>query len=833
MDFFPAHDPVLIFSIVMATVLIAPIFAEKLRLPGIIGLILFGIILGPHVANVLERDKTIELLGTIGLLYIMFQAGLEINLEEIKKNKHLSLIFGIMTFSIPLILGTVAGLYILKLSVPASVLLASMFSSHTLLTFPIVSKLGLSKKKSVTATIGGTIITDTLAILILAVIMALNSGDIDASFWIKLVLFSAVYAMTVIIFLPKITAWFFCRFFSESGIENYVFVITALFVSASFSHLIGLEPIIGAFFAGLILNPLIPEKSVLMNRIQFVGNSLFIPFFLISVGMLIDPIVIFTDLNAIKVSVVMIIIAFAAKEIAARFFSKVAKFSKLDRGLIFGMSVNQAAATLAVVIVGFNNGIFEEDILTGTIMMIVVTCFFGAIITQKYAKKIVINDKENVDFTSKNELERILIPIANPESVVNLMDFAFLLHPKTSHEPLYPLHIVLENENVEQSLIEGESILTKAGFRANGMQKSIVPLNKIDMNISSAIIKSVNEQRISKIVLGWNKKGQFKSSFFDTIALQLAKYCDEMIFVSKIVKPLNIMERIILIVPPFIYKQKGFLDTVKSLKKIGSEIAAEWIIVAEEQTFNAIEPNFTKQKTKIKHHYIKSWKKVISDIETIIKPNDMIIQMIARKGHIAWRLNFEQMPDLLDASFKDNNIIALYPICTVGKTFESADESDEVVDEENEMLALVPASNIMFNLPDKNPEVALEKLVENKYPDSKDVVLKNIIEVLHDYPLELTEDIVLIHIRTTIVSEYQIFMVINKDGFSIKKMQNDHRLMIVLLSPESKSTQSHLNILSRLSRLVTMQDFTKSILKADTYQEFRELMNNEQQERGD
>lgn len=824
MDIFPVHDPVVIFSIVMMAVLVAPLLAERVRLPGIIGLIFFGIILGPYVTNVLERDRTIELLGTIGLLYIMFQAGIEINLEEIKKNKHHSVMFGLLTFLIPLISGTLAGYYLLNLNLPSSILLASMFSSHTLLTFPIVSRMGLAQKKSVTATIGGTIITDTLAFVVLAVIIAAETGELDLAFWLRLATYSGIYVFSVVFFLPKITVWFFRYFVTESGVEDYVFVITALFVSSFFSHLVGLEPIIGAFLAGLILNPLIPGKSVLMNRIRFVGDSLFIPFFLISVGMLIDPSVLFTETSALKVAFIMTFVAFFSKDLASRVFSKIVKFTKPEQGLVFGMSVNQAAATLAVVLVAYNIGIFEEDILTGTIVMIVATCFFGSILTQKYARKVALSEKGVQDLSGGEKLERILIPISGHDNVIDLMDFAFLLHPDTSHEPLYPLHIALEGPDVEKEIIEGETILTKASVRAGGVQRAIVPLNKIDYNIPSAIVRAVNEQRISKLIVGWSKSGQFISSFYETTTEKIAKMCDKMIFVTRIVKPLSIMERIVLIVPPYVYRQNGFIDTINSLQELRKAVSTEWFIISEEETFNEIVHLFPEQRHNVKHLFVRSWKRVVKDLDGYVGINDLVIQILPRHGSVAWRMIFDQLPGNLKNRFKVNNIVVVYPFRKALDYSKKEQKHEQVEQNGNEVFDLVPASNFYLNMHESDPFLLFEKLRKNRFFSKNENVIEVLREVLNEFPLEMTKEIVLVHSRTDMVADYQIYIAVNRNGFKIDKLEGKHKIIFILLSPEDKSTQSHLNILSKISRFATIGRLVDALLKADSYQNFTELM---------
>ncbi|WP_026710363.1 cation:proton antiporter [Flavobacterium filum] len=348
----PLKNPVLLFSLLLFIILFAPILLNKLRIPHLIGLIIAGALIGPNGFNLIARDMSIILFGTVGLQYIMFLAGLEIDLAEFKKNSRKSLVFGMLTFSIPMILGTVVGYYVLKFSMPTSVLLASMFASHTLLAYPLVSKLGVAKNRAVNITVGGTMITDTLALLVLAVIAGMQTGEINQEFWIRLGVSVLVFGLVVMLIFPIIGRWFFKRF--DDNISQYIFVLAMVFLGCTLAELAGIEAIIGAFLAGLALNRLIPHTSPLMNRIEFVGNALFIPFFLIGVGMLIDYKAFIKDSNTIEVAGIMTICAIIGKYLPAYITQKIYGFSSDERRLIFGLSNAQAAATLAAVLVGFN-----------------------------------------------------------------------------------------------------------------------------------------------------------------------------------------------------------------------------------------------------------------------------------------------------------------------------------------------------------------------------------------------------------------------------------------------------------------------------------------------
>ncbi|MDO9614798.1 MAG: cation:proton antiporter, partial [Bacteroidota bacterium] len=379
----PLTNPVLKFLVILVIILFAPILLNKIRIPQILGLIIAGAIIGPNGINLLLRDSGIILSGTAGLLYIMFLAGLEIDLAEFKKNSSKSLIFGMFTFLIPMTMGTLAGLYVLNFPMLTSVLLASMFASHTLIAYPILSKLGVTKNRAVNIAVGGTLITDTLALLVLAVIVGMTTGEVNSQFWTKLTISIILFGLTVMILFPIIGHWFLKRY--DDNVSQYIFVLAMVFLGAVLAEVAGIEAIIGAFLSGLALNRLIPATSPLMNRIEFVGNAIFIPFFLIGIGMLVDYRAFFLDFETIKVAAVMTVVATSAKFMAAWLTQKSLKFTVDERRLIFGLSNAQAAATLAAVLVGYNvilgqsaNGepirLLSESVLNGTIVMILITC---------------------------------------------------------------------------------------------------------------------------------------------------------------------------------------------------------------------------------------------------------------------------------------------------------------------------------------------------------------------------------------------------------------------------------------------------------------------------
>ena len=471
----PLTDPVLKFLLILVIILSAPLLLNKLKIPHLLGLIIAGAVIGPHGLNLVLRDSSIILSGTAGLLYIMFLAGLEIDMGDFKKNSGRSFVFGMYTFLIPMALGIIAGLYLLNFSMETSILLASMFASHTLIAYPIISKLGISKDKSVSITVGGTMITDMLALLVLTVIVGMATGQITEHFWAQLSVSIVVFVLFVIIVFPIIGRWFFKRV--QDSISQYIFVLVMVFLGAYLAELAGIESIIGSFLAGISLNRLIPRTSPLMHRVEFIGNSIFIPFFLIGVGMLINYRVFFTSFDTIKVGIIMIVVATVAKYAAAWLTQKTFHLSADQRRVIFGLSNAQAAATLAAVMVGHNvilgqtpDGqpirLLNESVLNGTILMILVTCTIASFSAQKGAHNLAAVSSEK-DETPQTSQERILIPVSNEDTAEELINLSLASKSKKNTHNLYALNILdTKAAGDEQQLKKSRRLLENAALTA-------------------------------------------------------------------------------------------------------------------------------------------------------------------------------------------------------------------------------------------------------------------------------------------------------------------------------------------------------------------------------
>jgi Kef-type K+ transport system membrane component KefB len=387
----PISNQVLILTLILGIILIAPKLMRRMKMPGIVGFITAGILVGPYSLNLIQKNSAIEMFSTIGMLYIMFIAGIELDIVEFKKKKHKSLIFGLLTFIIPIVIGFPVFYVILNYSLITSLLTASMFATHTLVAYPIVRKYGIAKNEIVSVAIGGTILTDTAVLIILAIVLATRNGQLNSAFWLQLLISLSLFMGIMFWVIPRIAHWFFARPESEYT-THYVFVLGIVFLSGFLAQLAGVEPIIGAFMAGLTLNGLMPPSGILRTRIGFVGDAIFIPFFLISVGMLVDIQVLFLGSNALIVTLSLTVVALVGKWLSAWVTQRIFKYNKIQRKLLFGLSSSHAAATLAIIIVGYKVHLIDKKILNGTIILILITCIVASFATEKASKKIVATE---------------------------------------------------------------------------------------------------------------------------------------------------------------------------------------------------------------------------------------------------------------------------------------------------------------------------------------------------------------------------------------------------------------------------------------------------------
>ncbi|HDJ33555.1 MAG TPA: cation:proton antiporter [Bacteroidetes bacterium] len=666
----PLTDPVLKFLIILLIILFTPIILNRLKIPPLLGLIVAGAVIGPHGFNLITRDSSIILSGTAGLLYIMFLAGLEIDLGQFRKNAGKSTFLGITGFLVPMVLGTVTGIYVLNYSVSTSVLMASLISSHTLITYPLVSKLGLVKNRAVTITVGSTLITDILVLLVLALIVGMSSGDMERYFIVKLLIAFVLFASVVMLVFPVLSRWFFKQ--TEDNILQYIFVLVLVFLAAVMSQLAGIEGIIGAFLAGLALNRLIPRTSPLMNRIEFVGHAIFIPFFLLGVGMLIDYRAFISDPETLVVALILTFIATVGKYIPAWITQKAFRFTHDQRRLIFGLSNARAAATLAAVLVGYNvilghtaDGgpirLLGESILNGTIIMILITCTIASFETQKGAQNIVRDKSAGMEEAEPDE--RILIPVSNPDTVNELIHLSAMILSEKNHTGLYALNIIPNMEHpVETNMDEqARELLKKAAVTASSADIYLREILRYDLNIVNGITGVIREHNITDLVLGLHVSKGISESFLGNLTEGILEKSNVTTLVYQPVQPISTIKRHFVIMSRKAEKEPGFPFWILKIWNIARNTGTKILFYGRPSTLNIIRNIHAKHPIEAEFSHFDDWHDFMT-LSRNVRLDDNLIIVMSRRNKPSYHPGMAAIPEYLNKHFRSNSFILIYPM---------------------------------------------------------------------------------------------------------------------------------------------------------------------------
>lgn len=664
----PLQNPVIIFSLVLFIILFAPILFNKIKVPHIIGLILAGVIVGPYGLNLLMRDSSIVLFGTVGLLYIMFLAGLELDLTEFKKNRVKILTFGFFTFALPLTLGTLASYFLLNFSLLTSILMGSMISTHTLIAYPIASKYGVSRSRAASIAVGGTMITDILALLLLAIIAGTARENVSNTFWVQLSVSTIVFVGIVFFVLPILIRWFFKRF--DDSISQYIFVLAIVFLSAFLAEAAGLEAIIGAFFSGLVLNKFVPHTSPLMNRIEFVGNAIFIPFFLISVGMLVDLTVFAKGTGPLKVAGVIIAAAVIGKFSAAWITRKLFKMNSKEGMLMYGLSGAHAAATLAIILVGFNIIVGEtatgepirllgEDVLNGAVLLILVSCAVSSFVVEKSARQLAAEAEAAAPHEAPAE-GGIVISLAVPESVPELIDLGLMMRPKKSKLPVYALHIV-SDDDADNAAAVGKKMLEKAIHQAAATENEVVPISRHDTSAASGISYTVREKHATDLIIGLHREASAQDLLGKTTT-QILKRTFESVFIYKPVKPINTLNRMVVVVTPGAEEEPGFESWHERLMTLAKEAGLSVAFYASEATNERLQALQIEKaySVSVLHQPFTAWEDFLF-FTGVLGKQDLFVVVTSRQNQASYIPASEKLPYYLTTYFQKAGILLVYP----------------------------------------------------------------------------------------------------------------------------------------------------------------------------
>lgn len=773
----PFHEPVIVIALAMVVFFAAPIVFRRLRLPVTVALILAGAALGPNGSGLLARDDTIVLLGTVGLLYLMFIAAIEIDLHDFLRNRNRSLVFGVLGFAAPLVLGTFVGRYF-GYGVAAAILLGAMLSSHTLLAYPTASRMGIAKNQAVMVAVGATIITDLLALLMLAGISASAEGNFTVAFWGRFVVSVSIFLAVVFKALPAFASWFLSH--SESdGVAEYTFVLASLFVSAALAQLAGLEPIIGAFLAGLALNQFLPESQPLANRLTFVADAIFTPFFLLSVGMLVDVGALAAGAKTVLVLVGMIVTVLPAKFIAAWVTRRVFGYSREETWVMFGLSVPQAAATLAIALIGYRLKLFDTALLNATIIVILTTSTLGPWLVERYGRKVALNEQRR-PFRPITSPQRILIPVSDTQSSETLVDFSLLLRTPGSKEPLLPIAVVSGlRAKIAARVAAAEKMLGHAVMYATGAGVSAIPLTRVARAFAAGVLRGITESRATTIVTGWNGTRSRRSAVLNEELDELIAQTRQLVLVTRLAGTVNTVNRVIMIIPRAANRSAGFNDAVRVVKLVTSRLSGRlhvYVVGTSTDEYHA-DLKRTRPHVPIDVRQFPDWNALTQELEATTRTTDLVMMVGERRGMVAWEREIDQMPARI-SQFAEK-LCVMYP-CTLEPAEADGDHLLTLLTE------ALRADRVTAGLGSLSMETAIEEMLKAEFPEGSARLREAVTSVergLVDCSQELKPGVFLITAHVEELAAPLLFIATSRSGIRLPRRDGIARLLAIIVAP--------------------------------------------------
>ena len=656
----------MVFFTVLIIILFAPIVMSKLRIPHIIGMVLAGVIIGPHGFNILERDASFELFGRVGILYIMFLAGLEMDLQGLKSDVKRVSIFSIASFLVPFIMMYIAGIYFLGYSSLASVILSSVMAANTLISYPIVARFGLQKHATTTISVGASMISLLLALIVVTAVEGGILGGTNVWFWVMFVAKFVLYCLAIYYIIRRVTRWFL-RSYSDS-VMQYIFVLGMMFFSAATSEAIGIDGIFGAFYSGLMLNRFIPHVSPLMNRIEFIGNAIFIPYFLIGVGMLINLGLLFepssgsTAVGIIPTVITIVIVGTIGKAIAAYASCFAFRLPWQDGHLMFGLTSAHAAGGIAIVMIGMSLNIMGDDMLNGVVIMILFTCIISTLVTDYASRRIVITDGLRERQNNESDDEKMLIPVKYPETCNTLVNIAVLMRNRSLNRGLVALNVVYDDEDAERNQQKGHQLLESVVSRAADSDIRVQTQVRLATNIANGIKHAFKEFDCSEIIMGAHIHDNSRRAFWGDFAQSVFNGLSRQIIIARCTQPISTLRAIRVAVPSRAEFEPGFYRWLERLSRMAQNVGCRIIFHGRVDSLNLIDLYISHRHPGIRAEYVSmpKWKGLIELMENTL-PDEMLVIVTARQGTVSYKAALANLPEEITEHYKGTNYMILFP----------------------------------------------------------------------------------------------------------------------------------------------------------------------------
>ncbi len=639
---------------------------RRLHVPHIIGMILAGVLIGPYATNVLERDSSFEIFGQVGLYYIMFLAALEMDTRALVKNVGKYLLFGLATFAFPFILAYLASISYFGYTPQQSVILATILSSNTLIAYPIISRYGIARNKSVSLSVGGSMISLLLSLVVVAgVATSFDDGNVLMS-WAVFSLKILGFGLVMILFVPRFTR-VFLRYYSDS-VTQFIYVLGIMFLAAAFAQWCGIEGVLGAFVAGLIINRFVPHVSPLMNRIEFVGNALFIPYFLIGVGMMININALFSGVVTLIMVAILVVVGTFGKALAAYFTSWILKLNRNSGTMMFGLTSAHAAGAIAIIMVGIRLEIapgkylLDDDLLNAIVMMILITCIISSVITEYVARRVVLEKKDSMIENDGADDEKILLPIKDEESAVPIVNIAAMMCNHHLNRGLIALNVIYDDDDSMRQQRKGREMLQHIVKQAAAMDVRVQTQSRLASNVTNGIVHAFKEYDASELIVGCNGLKNERQNTLGNTLDSLISQLNHQIIITHLQHPLNTIRMIDVVVPQKAEYEPGFYRWIERLVRVAENLSCRITFyagsISRELIANYINKHHSNVVVIMKEFEMGDG---LMSLRQQIPEDHLLVLIVARRGTVSYSSRFEKLKQIIDNSYSNHSLLIVFP----------------------------------------------------------------------------------------------------------------------------------------------------------------------------
>lgn len=666
----PLTDPKLIMLCVLCLILGAPLLFERIKVPPLVGMVVAGMLVGPFGFGILERDNSFETFSLVGLYYIMFMAGLSMDTSALKQRRTEVVSFGLLSFGVPFALGYGAAYWGLHMGVPASVIVACILSSHTMVAFSIVSRYGLARHRGVTLSVVATMISLLLSLFILA---ALSGAWTDGQqstvnglgvkvvgYWLLVIGKCVLIGAAMLWGLPRLTRFAFHKL--SDDVLQYIFVMCAMLLCAAVCDWIGLEGVLGAFMCGLVMNRYIPESAPLMRHIDFMGNALFIPYFLIGVGMLIDVRLMFESMDALTVTAVIVVAAIVSKCLSAVIAARIFRLDSHCRLMMCGLTSAHAAGALAIVMVGRQlllpdgSPLVGDVLMNAVVMLILFSCIFSAFVTSAAARRISISEVSTEE--QQGVEDKMLVALADSATMPNLVNISILMRPHRSTTPLVGVRLVVDAVGNERELQQARQLVNDAAMIAASAGISLKKVVRSSVNPVTGLTHLMKDFETSEILMvnsQWSTDNALPTTeLLTTISRQIT--------VVHITQPVNTLRRIHVVVPPLAEKETGFVRWLNHVMRLARQLDCTIVFYCNEEAWTLISERQRKHygKVKARFHHFSDYEQM-DELRHYVNDDHMVVFIAARSGSVSFHPLMNKLSATISTDYPNNSVMIIYP----------------------------------------------------------------------------------------------------------------------------------------------------------------------------